>query len=95
MKKVTAGQATANMLYMLTINRACWICGKHADIAHVEAVGAGRDRNKIDHTKHRFMALCRSHHNQQHVMGINSFMQRYHIKPIQLEKSDLKKLGVM
>lgn len=85
-------RATSNMLYMLTMNRKCWICGKHADLAHYEAVGQGRNRQKIDHTKHHFMALCRHHHQEQHALGVENFLNKYHIKPIKLKNDDLKKL---
>lgn len=87
---------TSKMLFGLTMKRLCWICGKpHADIAHVEAVGAGRDRNKIDHTPFHFMALCRKHHMEQHAIGIESFMKKYHVKAIKLSEEQLKELGVM
>ena len=86
---------TNNMLYALAMKRICWICGKqHSELAHVEAVGAGRDRRKIDHTKHHFMMLCRDHHAEQHQIGIETFMQKYHIKPIKLKDIELKQLGV-
>ena len=87
---------TSKMLYALTMKRVCWVCGKqHSDLAHVEAVGAGRDRKSIDHTQHHFMCLCRDHHSEQHQIGIETFIQKYHIKPIKLKQDDLKQLGVM
>src|SRR5699024_7147491 len=86
---------TSKMLYALTMKRICWVCGKpHSDLAHVEAVGAGRDRRKIDHTQHHFMMLCRNHHGEQHQIGIETFMQKYHIKHIKLKDIDLKQLGI-
>ena len=86
---------TSKMLYALTMKRICWICGKpHSELAHYEAVGIGRDRNKIDHTKHHFMMLCRDCHATQHQIGIETFMQKYHIKPIKLKDDDLKQLGI-
>lgn len=86
----------SKMLFALTMKRLCWICGKPgSDIAHVEAVGSGRDRRKIDHTKHTFMCLCRRHHNEQHQIGIRSFEKKYHVKGIKLKQEHLKELGVM
>ena len=86
---------TSNMLYALTMKRICWVCGKpHSELAHYEAVGIGRDRNKIDHTKHHFMMLCRDCHATQHQIGIETFMQKYHIKPIKLKDVDLKQLDI-
>lgn len=87
---------TSRMLYALTMKRICWVCGKkNSEIAHVEAVGAGRDRRKVDHTKHHLMCLCRDHHREQHQIGIETFMKKYHIKPIKLKEEDLIYLGVM
>ena len=67
-------------LYMATINRKCVICGKHAELAHYQAVGRGRNRNKIDHYGNKVLALCHFHHKQQHDMGIKSFNKKYHLE---------------
>lgn len=65
-------------LYWSTVNRNCVICGKpHSDLAHRFAVGRGRDRTKIDHFGNQVLALCRSHHNEQHQIGIDSFNEKY------------------
>ena len=70
-----------NFIYLATVNRKCVICGKpKSDIAHREAVGAGRNRNKIDHYGHHVLALCREHHQTQHNIGIDSFDEKYHLK---------------
>lgn len=68
-------------LYLATVNRNCVICGKkNSDLAHYHAVGSGRNRNTIDHRDNYVLALCRSHHNEQHKIGINSFNTKYHLK---------------
>ncbi|MBU5583667.1 hypothetical protein KQJ29_28525, partial [Enterococcus sp. S181_ASV_20] len=36
--------------------RRCCICLEQADVAHVETVGMGRNRRKINHSDYRFMA---------------------------------------
>lgn len=83
-------------LFAMTMKRVCWICHQpHADIAHFEAVGMGRNRDKIDHTQHRFISLCRLHHQEQHNMGANNFCQHYNIEPIKLSQENLKELGVI
>jgi len=75
-------------------HRKCCICGKHADVAHVETVGMGRNRNHINHSDYYFMALCRTHHMEQHRIGIDTFLQKYHIKPVKLDDKDRKKLKI-
>ena len=76
--------------------RTCVICGKpHADLAHYKAVGMGRNRRKIDERKMYFFSLCRVHHQEQHRIGINNFMKKYHIKPIKLTDEQLVKYKIL
>ena len=69
-----------HFLYAATLNRKCVICGKHAHLAHRDAVGMGRNRNKIDHFGHRVLALCPNHHLEQHNIGVDSFDKKYHLE---------------
>lgn len=73
-------------------NKRCVLCGKPADIAHFRAVGAGRNRNKISHVGNYIMMLCRSHHIEQHKIGVKSFINLYHIKPIKVTPEIAKRL---
>lgn len=67
-------------LYWATVNRNCVICGTpHAELAHYQAVGRGRDRTKINHFGNQILALCRDHHNEQHQIGIDTFNNKYHL----------------
>lgn len=85
--------ATKILFYYL-MHRKCFVCGaNNAEVAHVEAVGAGRNRKTIDHTKHRLMALCHEHHREQHNTGIKTFMNKYHLQGIRLKHEQLKELG--
>ncbi|HFI0682468.1 TPA: putative HNHc nuclease [Streptococcus suis] len=87
---------TNRQYYAMLMKRICWVCNKpNSEIAHYEAVGMGRNRDKIDHTQHRFMCLCIKHHKEQHDMGANNFCQHYHLEPIKLSRDNLKELGVM
>lgn len=74
-------------------HKRCAICLKeHADIDHVTTVGMGRNRNTINHTGMCIEPLCRVHHTIRHAMGIKSFMQRYHLKPIKVTPELAKEL---
>ncbi|MDN6671515.1 MAG: putative HNHc nuclease [Staphylococcus equorum] len=66
-------------LYMATINRKCVICGKHAELAHYQAVGRGHNRRNIEHFGNKVLALCHSHHQEQHTIGIDRFNSKYHL----------------
>ena len=67
-------------IYLSTVKRKCVICGVKGELAHKEAVGAGRNRRKIDHYDHHILCLCRKHHQIQHDMGIDSFNKKYHLE---------------
>lgn len=65
-------------LYWSTVNRNCVICGKpHAELAHYQAVGRGRNRRKINHIGNQVLALCSNHHREQHQIGMDSFNEKY------------------
>lgn len=76
-------------LYKSTINRTCVICGApNSDLAHYQAVGRGRNRNKINHYGNKVLALCRKHHNQQHDMGMSSFNKLHHLENAWVDVDD-------
>lgn len=82
-------------IYALTMKRQCVICAKpHSEIHHVQAVGAGRNRKKIDHSKHQVLALCRQHHTESHTIGQDTFLDRYALEPIRLSPEQVKELGL-
>lgn len=73
--------------------RECCICGKpHADIHHLNAVGMGRNRRHIDHTKHGLCAVCRICHEKAHKMGVESFLREFKVLPVYLSDEDIKRL---
>lgn len=68
-------------IYLSTINRKCVICGaENSDLAHREAVGSGRNRNKVNHIGERVLALCRKHHSEQHQLGVDGFDKLHHLE---------------
>ncbi|MEB6170396.1 putative HNHc nuclease [Staphylococcus pseudoxylosus] len=76
-------------LYKSTINRTCVICGApNSDLAHYQAVGRGRNRNKINHYGNKVLALCRKHHTEQHQIGMNTFNSKYHLTDSWVEVND-------
>lgn len=80
-------------LYLCLMKRICAICGKKAEIHHIDKVGIGRDRRKIDNTKNRLIALCRDHHNAAHNQG-DSYLEKYKVYGIKLDRVSLDKLGL-
>lgn len=92
----------ARFVYRCAINRKCVICGKHADLHHVDygfgnnTVGMGMNRNKVDHTQRELYPLCRSHHQEIEQLNTRGFENKYHVhvKGVKLTSKELKKLGV-
>jgi len=80
--------------YLCLKHRKCVICGKQADICHVDTVGMGRDRKSIDHSQMRFYAGCRVHHQLEHSMGTERFLTKFKIMPIKLDHETRKKLRI-
>lgn len=70
---------TADYVYSCLINKKCCICGRHADLHHVERVGMGRSRDEIIHEGMEALPLCREHHTEVHTMPDEDFFSRYHL----------------
>lgn len=66
-------------VYACLVEKKCPICGKKADLHHVDAVGMGRDRTEIIHEGMEVMPLCREHHTEMHTIGKGDFFNKYHL----------------
>ena len=78
-------------VYACMINKRCCICGKPADLHHVQSVGSQGYRDKINHIGLEALPLCREHHISIHSMGNSSFMAKYHIEPVKIDEKIAKK----
>lgn len=65
-------------IYSCLINKKCCVCGKKADLHHIDRVGLGRDREEIIHEGMEVMPLCREHHTECHQTGQQTFLDKYH-----------------
>lgn len=66
-------------IYACLVNKKCCICGRPADLHHVDHVGAGRDRDEIIHEGMETLPACRDHHTEAHTIGQSTFNRKYHI----------------
>lgn len=66
-------------LYYCIMNRKCCICGQDGELHHVDSIGMGNDRRRLDDSRHRKMCLCRKHHTIAHQMGQAQFAQMYKV----------------
>lgn len=76
-------------IYACLTAKKCCICGRTADLHHVDAVGSGRDRTKIIHEGMHVLPLCRMHHTEIHTMTDAEIENKFHIpsKGIPLDKA--------
>lgn len=80
-----------NYVYMCLIHKKCCICGKKSDLHHVDSVGMGNDRTEVRHEGRKALSLCREHHTEIHAIGINEFLEKYHINGgIPIDKTIMK-----
>lgn len=77
---------TKQHTYIMSLKRQCVLCGRHADLHHVDTVGMGFDRRKIDHTGKRMLPLCREHHVEAHAVGDQVFINKYHLEPVEVDR---------
>ena len=73
-------------VYTCLMRKKCAICGRQAELHHVDAVGTGRNRKKICHIGMRALPLCREHHTEIHVVGREDFLKRYIIDPVRIDE---------
>lgn len=65
-------------LWQCMIYKKCAVCGKPAELHHVDRVGMGRNRDEIIHEGMEALPLCRIHHTEAHDTPNSEFMSKYH-----------------
>lgn len=68
------------------LNKRCAVCGKHSELHHYDAVGAGRRRKEICHIGMRALPLCREHHEEVHRIGRETFCKKYFLEPVRIDE---------
>lgn len=82
---------TRDYVYQCLIHKKCCICGRKADLHHIDAIGMGNDRTEVSHLGREVMSLCRLHHGEYHTIGHSEFMETYHLDGgIEADKTILK-----
>ena len=82
-------------VYQCLINKKCAVCGKRADLHHIDTIGMGNDRTQVSHLGREVMSLCRVHHTEMHTIGKADFFQKYHFNGgVEADKTILKIYGL-
>ena len=81
------------LVYNCLLFKRCAVCGRPAQLHHVDAVGMGRDRHDIPHIGLLSLPLCSAgdyndipHHSEIHNIGDNAFIDKYHLVPVKLDE---------
>lgn len=77
---------TEKQIYAMALKRMCCVCGTRADLHHINAIGMGKDRTKVNHIGLEILPLCRTHHIESHTIGDTAFMKKYHLQPIKVDE---------
>lgn len=73
-------------VYASLLHKRCLICGRKADLHHVDQVSMGYSRNTKPQIGALVMPLCREHHSEYHTIGRTAFEERYHAVPVPMDK---------
>jgi hypothetical protein len=77
-------------VYSCLIHKKCCVCGKKAELHHVDRVGMGNNRNEIVHEGRECLPLCREHHTEVDHMGDIRMCERYHVTPVKIDARIIK-----
>lgn len=83
-----------NYIYACLASKKCVICGKRADLHHVDVLGMGANRQEVIHEGMSVLPLCREHHMEVHSIGRDTFMEKYHIHGVPCDRSICKVYGL-
>ena len=72
-------------IYACLVNKKCAVCGKSADLHHVQSAGSQGYRDKISHIGLEVLPLCREHHISLHSMGNKDFIEKWHLEPVRID----------
>lgn len=87
---VTLCDDIGRYVYACLAHKKCAVCGKRAELHHVDRVGMGNDRTQIEHIGRRALPLCRIHHIEVDHRGDAAFMARYHLEPALIDEKVAK-----
>lgn len=81
-------------MYLCLEHRKCAVCGREAEIHHIDAIGMGGNRRTTGHVGREALALCRMHHTEMHTVGRNAFLSKYHLEGVRLTGYLCDRLGL-
>ena len=77
-------------IYACLLCKKCCVCGKRAELHHVDRIGMGNDRTKVTHIGRLCLPLCREHHMEVDQIGDEALCAKYHITPVPIDDRIIK-----
>ena len=72
-------------VYACLMHKRCAVCGHKAELHHVDRIGMGNDRTRVEHRGRRCLPLCRVHHAEVDQIGDEALCAKYHITPVPID----------
>ena len=76
----------AQYTYACLLHKKCCVCGKRADLHHVDQVGMDFNRRIKAQLGALALPLCREHHGEYHTLGRETFQELYHVEPVPIDR---------
>lgn len=73
-------------IYACLLCKKCCVCGKRAELHHVDRIGMGNDRTRVNHIGRRCLPLCLEHHREVDQIGDAALCERYHVEPVKIDE---------
>ena len=81
-------------VYACLLNKKCVICGRKAELHHVDAIGMGYNRHEKPQIGALVLPLAPEYHREWHNIGRTAFEAKYHIEPVRLDERLAKVYGL-
>lgn len=75
----------AQYTYACLVHKKCCVCGRRADLHHVDQIGMGFNRRTKAQLGALALPLCREHHSEYHTLGRDTFAELYHVEPVPID----------
>ena len=81
-------------IYVCLLNKKCCICGRKAELHHVDAIGMGYNRREKPQIGALVLPLATEYHREYHNIGRTAFEGKYHVVPVRLDERLAKVYGL-
>jgi hypothetical protein len=81
--KEAYGEEVEQYIRLCLEKKKCCVCGRPFQTPHhVDTIGMGSNRKKVDDSNKRKLPICNIHHKEAHTIGDKVFCEKYHIVPV-------------